>query len=280
MGFEELKAKQSVVWGTGPYQRITETISDIHEVVVERLAPAPGDNWLDLACGTGAVAERAASAGANVTGIDLAPALIATAQERAGELGLEIDYRVGDAESLELADASFDKVSSTCGVMFTPDHEATAGELARVTRPGGRIALANWTPTGGPGQDVRGHGPLSACPAAEQPICLGWRGARPRFARRGVRARAQRARVHAAGGLRRGVLGALLHELRPDEDARGLARRAARGAPPRLGGVLRAELPRRRRDRPHAGVPARARNADDSREGLAGRNPSCAPSIW
>jgi ubiquinone/menaquinone biosynthesis C-methylase UbiE len=149
MGFEELKAKQSVIWGTGPYQRITETISDIHEVVTDRLAPAPGDTWLDLACGTGAVAERAASAGANVTGIDLAPVLIETATERAGELGLDIDYSVGDAESLEVDDASFDKVSSTCGIMFTPDHEATAGELARVTKPGGRIALANWTPTGG-----------------------------------------------------------------------------------------------------------------------------------
>ncbi len=149
MAHEELKAKQSVVWGTGPYQRITETITDIHELVVERLAPAPGDTWLDLACGTGAVAERAAAAGADVTGVDLAPVLIETAKERAGELGLDIDYRVGDAERLELPDASFEKVSSTCGVMFTPDHEASAGELARVTRPGGKIALANWTPTGG-----------------------------------------------------------------------------------------------------------------------------------
>jgi ubiquinone/menaquinone biosynthesis C-methylase UbiE len=149
MGFEELKAKQSVIWGTGPYQRITETISDIHDLVVERLDPAPGDTWLDLACGTGAVAERAASAGADVTGVDLAPVLIETAKERAGELGLDIDYRVGDAENLELDDASYDKVSSTCGVMFTPDHEATAGELTRVTKPGGRIALANWTPTSG-----------------------------------------------------------------------------------------------------------------------------------
>ena len=149
MAFEELKERQSVVWGTGPYQRVTETIADIHENVVERLAPAPGDKWLDLACGTGAVAERAAAAGADVTGIDLAPVLIETAKERAQGLGLEIDYAVGDAENLDVADASFDKVSSTCGVMFTPDHEATARELARVTKPGGQIGLANWTPTGG-----------------------------------------------------------------------------------------------------------------------------------
>jgi 2-polyprenyl-3-methyl-5-hydroxy-6-metoxy-1,4-benzoquinol methylase len=62
MAYEELKSRQSVMWGTGPYQRVTETISDIHELVVERLDPQPGVRWLDLACGTGAVAERAAAA--------------------------------------------------------------------------------------------------------------------------------------------------------------------------------------------------------------------------
>ena len=146
MAFEELKSKQSVVWGTGPYQNVTETITDIHERVIERLAPHAGVKWLDLACGTGAVAERAAEAGADVTGVDLAPALIETAKERASERGLEIDYRVGDCENLEFEDGTFDVVSSTCGVMFAPDHEATARELARVVKPGGRIGLANWTP--------------------------------------------------------------------------------------------------------------------------------------
>ena len=126
MAYEELKERQSAMWGSGPYQRVTDTIADIHERVVERLDPQPGTRWLDLACGTGAVAERAAAGGAQVTGVDLAPALIETARERAGELGLDIDYRVGDCERLELPDASFDTVSSTCGVMFSPDHTATA----------------------------------------------------------------------------------------------------------------------------------------------------------
>jgi ubiquinone/menaquinone biosynthesis C-methylase UbiE len=149
MAFEELKQKQSVVWGTGPYQNITETITDIHACVIEKLDPQPRVKWLDLACGTGAVAEGAAEAGADVTGVDLAPALIETAKERARERGLGIDYRVGDCENLEFEDGAFDVVSSTCGVMFAPDHEATARELARVVRPGGRIGLANWTPEGG-----------------------------------------------------------------------------------------------------------------------------------
>jgi SAM-dependent methyltransferase len=149
MGFEELKQRQSVVWGTGPYQNVTDTLTDIHELVVERLDPQPGERWLDLATGTGAVAELAAQRGARVTGLDLAPALIETAAERARDQQLEIDYVVGDCEALEFDDASFDVLSSTCGQMFAPDHAATARELTRVVRPGGRIALANWRPDTG-----------------------------------------------------------------------------------------------------------------------------------
>jgi 2-polyprenyl-3-methyl-5-hydroxy-6-metoxy-1,4-benzoquinol methylase len=173
MAYEQLKQRQSVVWGTGPYQRITETVADIHEIVVDTLAPRRGLKWLDLACGTGAVAERAAAGGASVTGIDLAPALIETAEERAAERGLDIDYRVGDCEELDLADGSFDSVSSTCGIMFAPDHEATAGELARVTSPGGRIALANWTPTGGLARMFKVMAPFMPVPPPSNPFDWG-----------------------------------------------------------------------------------------------------------
>ena len=173
MAYEELKQRQSVMWGYGPYQRITETIADVHEVVVGRLAPESGDHWLDLACGTGAVAERAAAAGSHVTGLDLAPALIETAKERAAALELEIEYLVGDVERLELADASFDKVSSTFGIMFAPDHEAAARELARVTAPGGRIALANWTPTGGVAKMFGMMGPYQPAPPPSSPFDWG-----------------------------------------------------------------------------------------------------------
>jgi SAM-dependent methyltransferase len=173
MTYEELKQRQSVMWGTGPYQRITETIADIHEQVVARLEPQPGVRWLDVACGTGAVAERAAAAGATVTGVDLAPALIETARERAAGQGLEIDYRVGDCENLEFADGSFDAVSSTCGIMFSPDHEAAARELARVTRSGGRIALANWTPTGGLARMFKVMAPFMPAPPPSSPFDWG-----------------------------------------------------------------------------------------------------------
>jgi SAM-dependent methyltransferase len=173
VAYEELKQRQSVMWGNGPYQRITETLEDIHDLVIERLGPAPGDRWLDLATGTGAIAERAASAGASVTGVDLSPALIETAKERAAEQGLEIDYVVGDAERLELGDGGFDKVSSTVGIMFAPDHEAVASELARVTASGGRIALACWTPTGGIGDMFKVMAPYQPAPPPSSPFDWG-----------------------------------------------------------------------------------------------------------
>jgi SAM-dependent methyltransferase len=156
MAFEQLKERQSFVWGNAPFEEVAEAIADVHRAVVDALAPAEGKRWLDVACGTGDLAELAAAEGADVTGIDFAAPLIETARRRAAERGFEIEYHVGDAENLEgMEDASFDVVSSTFGVMFAPDQERSAGELARVTRPGGRIGLATWTPDGGIGSMFR-----------------------------------------------------------------------------------------------------------------------------
>jgi SAM-dependent methyltransferase len=148
MAFDELKQRQSVAWGAGPFEELADTIADVHDTVVERLAPKRGERWLDLACGTGGVAERAAAAGASVIGVDFSPELIETAKRRADERGLDVEYEVGDVERLRFDDASFDIVSSTFGIMFAPDQSAAARELARVTRAGGRIGLANWNPDG------------------------------------------------------------------------------------------------------------------------------------
>jgi len=154
MAHEVLKERQSVMWGNGPFDEIAATIEDLHASVVEKLAAGPGDRALDLGCGTGRVAELLAETGATVVGIDLSPDLIETAKERAAARGLTIDYHAGDCENLEgIEDAAFDAVGSSVGIVFSPDHEASARELARVTKPGGRIALANWAP--GPGvQDL------------------------------------------------------------------------------------------------------------------------------
>ena len=142
MAFEQLKERHSFVWGSAPFEHVAETIADVHAAIVEAAGPAEGKQWLDVACGTGDLAIRAARLGAEVVGVDFAPALVETAKQQASEAGLSIDFRVGDAEALPLADASFDVVTSTFGVMFAPDHSRAAGELARVAQPGGRLALA------------------------------------------------------------------------------------------------------------------------------------------
>jgi ubiquinone/menaquinone biosynthesis C-methylase UbiE len=130
MAFAELKQRQSVMWGNGPYERITNTLRDMHALVIERIDPQPGERVLDAATGTGAVAILAAQRGADVVGMDLAPVLIETAQQRAAEEGATVRFEVGDAEAMSYEDASFDVVTSTVGVMFAPDHAAVAGELA------------------------------------------------------------------------------------------------------------------------------------------------------
>ena len=140
MAFEELKERQSVMWGNGPYERVTDTLADAHDTVVGRVAAQPGERWLDLATGTGAVARNAARAGAVVTGIDLSPALIETAKREAEEEGLDIDFRVGDCENLaDVETGSFDIVTSTFGVMFAPEPGGD-GRRARASRPPRRTA--------------------------------------------------------------------------------------------------------------------------------------------
>ena len=165
------------MWGSGPYQRVTETLRDLHELLLARLAPRPDELWLDVACGTGAVAERAAISGAKVTGVDLAPALVEQAQQRARAQRLEIDYRVGDCERLDgIDDGAFDVVSSSCGIMFAPDHLATARQLGRVVKRGGRLGLANWTPEGGLGAMFRMMAPFVATPPPSSPFDWGKEG--------------------------------------------------------------------------------------------------------
>jgi SAM-dependent methyltransferase len=142
----------STLWGTAPWERVAETMADIHDRLVAGLDPHPGERWLDVGTGTGAVAQRAARAGADVTAVDFAPAMIDTARRLAAEQDLAIEYEVADAQALPFAGASFDVVSSAHGVVFARDHAAAARELARVCRPGGRLGLTAWRP--GPGGDA------------------------------------------------------------------------------------------------------------------------------
>src|SRR5262245_20185370 len=128
----------------------------MHVALVDRLAPQPGEQWLDLGCGTGDVAFHAARAGADVTGSDLSPTLIETARQQASELGLDLTLEVADCQALPYGDASFDVVSSSVGVIFAPDHARVAAELGRVCRPGGRMGLTAWRRDSGVGDIFEG----------------------------------------------------------------------------------------------------------------------------
>ncbi len=138
--------KPASVWDAGGkhYEAISRGIADSIEHCVLRLDPQPGERILDLATGTGWTSRIVARRGAQVIGVDLGADLVATAAERAKAEGLDVDYRVGDAESLPFDDGAFDAVISTCGVMFATRPEAAAAELARVCRRDGRIALTTW----------------------------------------------------------------------------------------------------------------------------------------
>ncbi len=162
--FEQLKQKQSAMWGNGPYERITALLTEAQDDVVAALDPASGERWLDVATGTGAVARLIAQRGADVTGLDLSPALIETARAETEAANLSVHFDVGDAEALPYEDASFDGVVSTFGVMFAPDHSAVARELARVCRPGGRLGLTAWREESGIGDLFRVMRPFQASP--------------------------------------------------------------------------------------------------------------------
>jgi SAM-dependent methyltransferase len=134
----------STVWSQGEYERIAELFAPIHDDFVARMAPLPGERWLDVGTGTGAVAIRAARAGADVTALDITEAMLEQARANADDAGVDVQWDLGDAQELPYDDASFDAVVSVFGVVFAPDRRAVARELARVCRSGGRLGLTAW----------------------------------------------------------------------------------------------------------------------------------------
>jgi ubiquinone/menaquinone biosynthesis C-methylase UbiE len=146
--FAAVKARQQATWASGDFAVIGTTLQWVGESLCEAADVNAGQKVLDVACGNGNAALAAAHHFAEVTGLDYVPSLLAKAEQRAAAEGLSIKFLEGDAEALPFGDASFDVALSTYGVMFAPDHHRTASELMRVVRPGGTIALANWTPEG------------------------------------------------------------------------------------------------------------------------------------
>ncbi len=167
-----LKTRQQTAWASGDYAVIGTTL----QLVGEQLAEACDLRWdervLDVAAGNGNATLAAARRGAQVTSTDYVASLLDRGAERARAERLEVTFQAADAEALPFADASFDAVLSTFGVMFAPDHAKSASEMARVCRPGGRIGLANWTPEGFIGQVFKTLGRHLPPPAGVQPPSL------------------------------------------------------------------------------------------------------------
>jgi SAM-dependent methyltransferase len=136
----------SEVWSAGTYERLAARFAPVAEELIARLAIQPDERVLDLATGTGEVARRVARLGAAVSAFDIAGPMLEKARASAAEEGLPIAFQLGDVEYLPYDDGSFDVLLSNFGVVFAPDHANVASELARVTRPGGRVGFTAWKP--------------------------------------------------------------------------------------------------------------------------------------
>ncbi|MDT3444312.1 MULTISPECIES: class I SAM-dependent methyltransferase [unclassified Pseudofrankia] len=150
-----VKAKQQKTWSSGDFAVVGARIVLQSELLAEAADLRAGWRVLDVACGSGNAAIAAARSGTQAVGVDYVPGLLETARERAAVEGLDVEFRVGDAEDLPVPDGSFDAVLSVFGSMFAPDHRRAAAELVRAARPGGVIGLVSWTPSGFIGEMFR-----------------------------------------------------------------------------------------------------------------------------
>lgn len=143
-----IKARQQKTWASGDFAVVASRIVLASELLAAAADLRAGWKVLDVACGNGNATLAAARSGTRALGIDYVPGLLEGGRGRAMAEGLDVEFRLGDAEDLPVPDASFDAVLSVFGAMFAPDHQRAAGEIIRVTRPGGTVGLASWTPDG------------------------------------------------------------------------------------------------------------------------------------
>lgn len=162
---QALKARHRAMWALGDYPAVaTELIADLGRALVAASGVRAGDRVLDVAAGSGNAAVPAAATGARVVASDLTPELFVAGREYAARTGVTVEWEQGDAEALPYPDGTFDAVLSCVGVMFAPHHQRAADELVRVCRPGGTIALLNWTPDGFVGDMFRTMKPYAPPP--------------------------------------------------------------------------------------------------------------------
>ncbi len=149
----ELRQRARATWAAGDWDGFSRLVAPVGALIIDRVGVEPGLELLDVGTGSGGnVAIPAAQLGARVVGLDVTPELFEHARRRAAEAGVDVEWIEGDAQELPFADARFDRVTSTFGAMFAPDHTRTAAELVRVCRGGGRIAMATWANDGFAGE--------------------------------------------------------------------------------------------------------------------------------
>lgn len=170
--FNALKTRQQTAWASGDYAVIGTTLQIVGEQLAEACDLRCDERVLDVAAGNGNATLAAARRGCRVTSTDYVSGLLEGGAARARAEGLDVKFEVADAEALPYADASFDAVVSTFGVMFAPDQARSAAEMLRVVRPGGRIGLANWTPDSLVGRMFKVLGRQLPPPAGVQPPSL------------------------------------------------------------------------------------------------------------
>lgn len=171
---EAVKARQKATWEAGDFGQIARTIENVAEEFMARQPLPRGSQVLDVACGTGNLAVIAARQGCSVWGIDIACNLIHQARVRAAEERLRVNYMVADAEALPFDAGQFNLAVSMFGAMFAPRPEVVVAELARVTKSGGRIALANWTHEGFIGKMFKVFKAHLPPPPVGVPSPMGW----------------------------------------------------------------------------------------------------------
>ena len=167
---EAVKDVQQKTWATGDFSVVANVVSPVSDRLCASIEILPGDRVLDVACGSGnATIPAAKLAWGNTVGLDYVPALLERGRERAAAERVDIEWVEGDAENLPFEDGSFDVVLSVFGCMFAPDHQRTADEMLRVTKPGGLIGMANWVPDGFVGEFFKATAKHAPPPPGVQP---------------------------------------------------------------------------------------------------------------
>jgi SAM-dependent methyltransferase len=173
---EVIKTRQRVAWSSGNYAVVGTTLQIVGEELCEALDLRAGRKVLDVAAGNGMASLAAARRWCDVVSTDYVSSLLERGRARASADGLPVEFKEADAEALPFGDNSFDTVISTFGVMFTPNQERAASEMARVCRPGGKIGLANWTPESFIGQVFKTIGKyIPPAPGVKSPALWGTR---------------------------------------------------------------------------------------------------------